>query len=474
MHRRKGEVVSDQHVHPEHLVERLAVGALDRVVNLLFARPVQIVPLLFLATSLIGAGLLSLPGATQAGVPTPFVDAWFTAISAVCVTGLSTLDVPNHWSMMGQAVILGLIQLGGLGIMSATMLLVAMFSRTMGFGIRRGLAAENSGVTPGNVRPLLRLIAGFTFAFEAVVALWLFAWLWLGHGQPAGVAAWNGVFHAISAFNNAGFALWSNNLIDFQSDWMFLSPIMLAVIAGGIGYPVYRDLWTERGWRRISLHGRLTLIGYAVLFVVGAVLFTVLEWRNDGTMAAMPVHSHILNGMFQSVTARTAGFNAIDIGQLSDQSLMLTSLLMFIGGGSAGTAGGVKVGTVMLLILIVWSEIRGKSDVEAFGRRIGEHTQRRAIAIVFLSAVLVMGAGYMLVALSPHIAPKAVMFEAVSAFATVGLSTGVTAQFTDPGKYLLMFLMFVGRVGPITLFAALASRRKPVYYQFPKEDVIVG
>jgi trk system potassium uptake protein len=460
--------------HPDEIVERLAVGTLDRVVNLLFARPVQIVPMLFLIVSLLGGILLSLPGATETGMATPFVDAWFTAISAVCVTGLSTLDVPNHWSALGETVILILIQLGGLGIMSATILLVAMFSRNMGFGIRRGLAAENSGITPGNVRPLLKLIAGFTLYVEGLVALWLFMWLWLGHGQALDDAAWNGLFHAVSAFNNAGFALWTDNLMHFQSDWMFLTPIMVAVVAGGIGYPVFRDLWTGRSWQRVSLHGRLTLIGYGVLLVLGAALFTLLERDNLATLDSMPVHAQILNGLFQSVTARTAGFNAIDIGQLNDQSLMLTTLLMFIGGGSAGTAGGVKVGTIMLLLLIVWSEIRGKADVEAFGRRIGEHTQRRAISVVLLSSLVVLGAGYALVALSPHIAPKRAMFEAVSAFATVGLSTGVTAQFTDPGKYLLIFLMFVGRVGPITLFAALASRRKPVFYQFPKEDVIVG
>jgi trk system potassium uptake protein TrkH len=466
--------LADQHLHPEYIVERLAVGTLDRVVNLLFSRPVQVVPLLFFLVSLLGGFALSLPAATEAGQATPFVDAWFTAMSAVCVTGLSTLDVPNHWSALGEVVILLLVQLGGLGIMSATVLLVAMFSRTMGFGIRRGLAAENSGVTPGNVRPLLKLIAAFTFTFEGVIALWLFGWLWLGNGQPLGEAAWNGLFHAVSAFNNAGFALWSDNLMGFQSDWLFLSPIMLAVIAGGIGYPVYRDLWEQRGWKRVSLHGRLTLIGYAALLLTGAILFTLLDWNNPKTLGAMPEHARVLNGIFQSVTARTAGFNAVDIGALSDQSLMLTSILMFIGGGSAGTAGGVKVGTLMLLILIVWSEIRGKADVEAFGRRIGEHTQRRAISVVFLATIIVLGSGYMLVALSPHIEPREAMFEAVSAFATVGLSTGVTAQFSDPGKYLLIFLMFVGRVGPITLFAALASRRKPVYYQYPKEDVIVG
>jgi trk system potassium uptake protein len=466
--------LSGDTAHPEYIVERLAVGALDRVLNLMFARPVQVVPLLFFLVSILGAAILSLPGATESGKGTNFVDAWFTAMSAVCVTGLSTLDVPNHWSWLGEATILILIQIGGLGIMSATILLVAMFSRNMGMGIRRGLAAENSGITPGNVRPLLRLMAAFTFGFEALIAILLFLWLWLGHGQGLSAAAWNGLFHAVSAFNNAGFALWSDNLMGFQGDWLFLSPIILAVIAGGIGYPVYRDLWEQKGWRRISLHGRLTLIGYGVLLVIGAVLFTLLEWNNPATLGAMPEHARILNGIFQSVTSRTAGFNALDIGQLNDQSLMLTSLLMFIGGGSAGTAGGVKVGTIMLLLLIVWSEIRGKADVEAFGRRIGEHTQRRAISIVLLAALLVMGMGYVLVALSPHIAPKKVVFEAVSAFATVGLSTGVTAQFSDPGKYLLIFLMFVGRVGPITLFAALASRRKPVYYQFPKEDVIVG
>jgi trk system potassium uptake protein len=466
--------LSDQHLRPEILVERLAVGTLDRILNLLFARPVQIVPLLFLAVSLIGAAALSLPGATEAGISTPFVDAWFTAISALCVTGLSTLDVPNHWSAFGELTIMLLIQLGGLGIMSASVLLVAMFSRTMGFGIRRGLAAENSGITPGNVRPLLKLILGFTLAFEAAVALWLFAWLWLGYDQSMGVAAWNSVFHAVSAFNNAGFALWSDNLIGFAGDWLFLSPIMLAVIAGGIGYPVYRDLLTQRGWRKLSLHGRLTLYGYAFLLVTGAVLFVILEWTNGATMGPMSADEHILNGLFQSVTSRTAGFNTINIGEMTDQSLMLTSILMFIGGGSAGTAGGVKVGTIMVVLLIIWSEIRGNDDVEIFGRRIGEHNQRRAISVVALAAVLVLACGYLLVALSPQIPPRDAMFEAVSAFATVGLSTGVTAQFTDPGKYLLIFLMFIGRVGPITLFAALASRRKYQYYQYPKEDVIVG
>jgi trk system potassium uptake protein len=465
--------LAEQH-HPEKLVERLAVGTLDRVLNLLFARPVQIVPLLFFLVSLLGAFALSLPTATEDGQGTRFVDAWFTAVSALCVTGLSTLDVPNHWSWFGELTIMLLIQLGGLGIMSASVLIVALFSRTMGFGIRRGLAAENSGITPGNVRPLLRLIAAFTLAVEGAVALCLFAWLWLGHGLPIGEAMWKGLFHAVSAFNNAGFALWSDNLMSMQSDWLFLSPIMLAVIAGGIGYPVYRDLWTQRGWKRISLHGRLTLYGYAFLLVTGALLFVVLEWNNPKTLAGLEPHARVLNGLFQSVTARTAGFNAIDIGAMSDQSLMLTSILMFIGGGSAGTAGGVKVATVVILLLVVWSEIRGKPDVEAFGRRIGDHNQRRAISVVALAALLVLGCGYALVALSPHIPPRDAMFEAVSAFATVGLSTGVTAKFTDPGKYLIIFLMFVGRVGPITLFAALASRRRPVYYHYPKEDVLVG
>ena len=247
--------------NPEHLVERLAVGTLDRLVTLLFARPVQVVPLLFLLVSLAGAFALSLPSATESGRGTSFVDAWFTSISALCVTGLSTLDVPNHWSGLGELTILLLIQLGGLGIMSASVLIVALFSRTMGFGIRRGLAAENSGITPGNVRPLLRLIMAFTFTFEAIIAAWLSLWLWIGHGQPFDQAMWNGLFHAVSAFNNAGFALWSDNLVGFNSDWLFLSPIMAAVIAGGIGYPVYRDLWTQRGWRKVSLHGRLTLWG---------------------------------------------------------------------------------------------------------------------------------------------------------------------------------------------------------------------
>ena len=466
--------MSDHPHHPEQLVERLAIGTLDRLVNLLFARPVQIVPLLFFCVSLLGALALSLPIATESGQQTAFLDAWFTAVSALCITGLAVFDVSTHWSWFGEVVILLLVQLGGLGIMSASVLLVALFSRTMGFGIRRGLAAENSGVTPGNVRPLLKLILGFTLAIEAMTALWLTSWLVVGYDMPFQQAVWHGIFHAITSFNNAGLSLWSDSLMGFQSDWLFLSPIMLAVLIGGVGYPVFRDLWTQKGWRKVSLHGRLTLLGYAVLLPLGAVLFVILEWNNPATMAGMTVSEHILNGLFHSVTPRSSGFNTVDVSQMTDQSLMLTSILMFIGGGSAGTSGGIKVGTLMVLFLIIWSEIRGKPDVEAFGRRIGDHNQRRAISVTVLAAVLSLGCGYLLVALSPHLDSRDVMFEAMSAFTTTGLSTGVTPKFTDPGKSLLIFLMFVGRVGSITLFAALASRRKPVYYHYPKEDVLVG
>lgn len=461
-------------LHPEHLVERLAVGTFDRVLNMLFARPVQVVALVFLIVSLIGALALSFPGATESGESVRFADAWFTAVSALCITGLTVFDVASHWSAFGETVILILVQLGGLGIMSASVLIVAMFSRTMGFGIRRGLAAENSGITPGNVRPLLRLIIGFTFAVEAVIGAWLLVWLWAGYGFAPGEALRHAMFMAIASFNNAGMTLWPDNLVGFRTDWLFLVPIMAAIMAGSIGYPVYRDLWTQRGWRRISLHGRLTLLGFAILLVGGAILFILLEWHNRATMGAMQPHEHILNGLFLSVTSRTAGFNTIDTAALTDQSLMLVSFLMFIGGGSAGTGGGIKVGTAMIVLLLVWSEIRGKPDVEAFGRRIGEHNQRRAISVIILGAILVMGFGYLLVALSPHLVARDVMFEAISAFSTTGLSTGITAQFTDPGKYLLIFLMFVGRVGPITLFAALASSRKPSYYHYPKEEVLIG
>jgi trk system potassium uptake protein TrkH len=466
--------LAEQPHHPEYLVERLAVGTLDRLLNLLFARPVQAVAMVFFIVSLIGAGALSLPLATESGHPVRFVDAWFTAVSSLCITGLTVFDVASHWSAFGETVILGLVQIGGLGIMSASVLIVAMFSRTMGFGIRRGLAAENSGITPGNVRPLLRLIIGFTMAVEAALAIWLLFWLVIGHGFAVDDALRHAAFMAIASFNNAGMTLWPDNLMAFRSDWLFLVPVMATIMVGSIGYPVFRDLWTQRGWRRISLHGRLTLLGFAILLAGGTVLFIILEWNNAATMGAMPAHEHILNGLFLSVTARTAGFNTVDTAALTDQSLMLASFLMFIGGGSAGTGGGIKVGTAMIVLLIVWSEIRSKPDVEAFGRRIGDHNQRRAVAVVVLGAVLVMGMGYLLVALSPHLQPREVMFETISAFSTTGLSTGITAQFTDPGKYLLIFLMFVGRVGPITLFAALATRGKPVFYHYPKEEVLIG
>lgn len=437
--------------------------------------PAVVLVLSFLSVIAIGTTLLMLPWATRDGAPaTTLLQALFTATSAVCVTGLAVVDTGTHWSGLGQVFILLMFQLGGFGMMTSATLLGLLMSRQMRLRSRLLLQAETHTLALGDVRSVARLIFRVTVVVELGVAALLAARLALGHGVPWGEAAWLGLFHAVSAYNNAGFSTWSDNVMGFVSDAWVLGPLMLAIVVGGLGFPVLHEVVVQRQARcRQSLHTVLTLWGTLALLVGGTLMFLAAEWGNARTLGPLSGADKWLAALFTSVSARTAGFNALDIGALSSESLAVHNALMFIGGGSAGTAGGVKVTTFFVLLLVVWSEVRGHRDVEFRGRRIGSAVLRQALTILMLSGAVVVLA---LLALLPMttLPMEQVLFEVISAFATVGLSTGITAQLPPAGQLILIVLMFVGRVGVVTLAAAMALHSGRRAYRYPEEKPIVG
>lgn len=438
------------------------------------SHPTRAVPLGFLAAIAIGTSLLSLPIARAGDGGASFMTALFTATSAVCVTGLTVVDTGTYWSPFGQGVVLLLIQLGGLGIMTAATLLGMLVTNRTRLG-QRLLAQVETGIsTLGDVTATLRLVLIVTLIVQSAIAALLFARLLLGYGQPVGTAAWQALFHAVSAFNNAGFGLYPDNVTRFALDPLVLVPLMIAIVIGGIGFPVLyelkRELWRPRCW---SLHTKLTLTGTALLIPLGAFAVLAFESWNAATIGGMSAGDKLLNAVFHSVSTRTAGFNAVDVGAMRPETLLASIGLMMIGGGSAGTAGGIKVGTFLVLGLIVYAEVQGERDPVAFRRRIGGETQRLALTIALLSIGTVAAAVFTLLSMT-RFDLETIMFEAVSAFATVGLSTGITADLPPAGQAILVALMFAGRVGTVTIAAALALRQCKRPYRYPEECPILG
>jgi trk system potassium uptake protein TrkH len=436
--------------------------------------PTQLVVIGFALAITAGAGLLSLPIATvEPGSPPPLV-AFFTAASAVCVTGLIVVDTPTYWTHFGQAVIVGLIQVGGFGIMTLTSLLALLVARRLGLRSRLIALAESGTLELGDLRRVLLGVAALSALFEALATLLIAGRLWLGYDYEPGSAIWHGLFHAISAFNNAGFALWSDSLIGFVTDpWISLT-IAGAVIAGGLGFLVWlelRRLPTQPS--RWSLHTKLTLAVTVVLVGLGTLAVLAFEWQNAATIGGLGTGGKLLAAFFQGVTPRTAGFNSVDYGAMEPESLFVTDMLMFVGGGSAATAGGIKVTTLAVLALMVWAELRGDTTVNAFGRRIPPVAQRQALTVAALAFVACAAGTLVLLAEGSHSLGQT-LFEAISAFGTVGLSTGITAELSTIGQAVLIALMFLGRVGPQTLGVALVLRERQRLYRYAEERPIIG
>lgn len=436
--------------------------------------PARFVVSTFVAAITVGTALLSLPAATTGPGRLGVGDALFTATSAVCVTGLSVIDPGAQLSGYGQAVLAVLAQLGGLGFMTMASLIALLLARRLGLWLSLVATAERSTLELGDVRRVLRGVAIVTLTVESTVAVILTVRFATRYEYAAGEAVWHGVFHSVMAFNNAGFALYADSLNGFATDVVVTGPIMVAIVIGGLGFPVLVDLAVRgRNRLRLSLHTKLTLWATAGMLVAGFFFLAVAEWSNPATLGGHPPAAKGWLAVFASVAPRTAGFHTITPADMTEEGLLGTTFLMFIGAGSAGTSGGIKVGTFVLLGLVILAELRGSRDVSAFGRRIPESVQRQALAVALLSVGVVAVATLALLALTGFDL-RDVSFEAVSAFGTVGLTTGITPQLPDGGKLLLVAMMLIGRVGPVTLFTALVLRYRPSVVREPQEAPLIG
>lgn len=437
--------------------------------------PTRVIPAAYLVAIAVGTGLLALPAATADQRSPELIHAAFTSVSAVCITGLASVDTATFWSPFGQVVILGLIQVGGFGIVTLASLLTLVATGRISL---QGSLLAGQELRQRNLSDVLRLPARIGLVMltaEAMTALVLTAGF-RPHADDWGQAAWLGVFHAVSAFNNAGFALYGDNLMGFVGDPVIILPICAAIVVGGIGFPVLfevarrvRGRSRRVGW---SVHARLTVYGTLVLLLLGTIGFAAFEWNNPGTLGSLPTGDRLLASLAGGVFPRTAGFNTVDYGLVSEPTLGLNYLLMFIGGGSAGTAGGVKVGTVGIVIAVVIAELRGENQVVVSQRAIASAVVRSALTVIALGATAVL-LGTILLA-EDRFSLQQVLFEAVSAFGTVGLSTGITGQLRPESLIVLMVLMYLGRVGTISVATALAVRARHRQYLLPEEHPVVG
>ncbi|MDN3243105.1 TrkH family potassium uptake protein [Glycomyces tritici] len=441
--------------------------------------PLRIVPVAFALAIAVATALLMLPVAQVEPGGTRFVDAVFTATSAISVTGLITVDTPVHWTGFGQAVIFGCMQLGGLGIMTTAAFLGMLVSRRLRLRSKLMTQAElHPSISLGDVKSVLRFAVLFTLIVEVAFAAVLGLRFHFGYGFSAGDSAWHGVFHSVAAFNNAGFALFSDSIIGFATDPWISLPLALGTVLGGLGIPVVYELTRRRslrgGPRKWSLHTKMTLAGTAFLLFGGWLVLLALEWANPGTFGQYPWQDRFLPAFFQSAVLRTSGFNSIDIGRLNDDSLLVSMALMFIGGGSASTAGGIKVTTFFLLMLVIWAEVRGERDASAFRRRLPTPVIREALTVALVYVALNVTAVLLMQRFEPGIMLAPIMFEVVSAAATVGQSTGITYNLTDQSKWLLAAVMYGGRIGPVLFATALAMTTRKRHYRYPETRPLVG
>ncbi len=430
--------------------------------------------------------LFSLPIATTSGEQAPFVDALFTAVSVICVTGLATVDMATFWSPIGHVFVFVGVEIGGIGVLTLASILGLIISRRLGLRqkllaagdanplrIRKGPIAEGQAIRLGETGSLLATVAISVLVIEAIVAALLFPRM-LIEGVDPWSAAWQSVYTSAMAFTNTGFLPTSEGLAPYTHDLWFLLVLMIGVTFGAIGFPVIYALSRNlRRARRWSLHVKLTLVTFALLLAGGAIAYFFLEFNNPRTMADFDLGQRVLQSMFISSMARSGGFSTLDMGQLDGSSLLVTDMLMFIGGGSASTAGGIKVTTLAILFLAAFAEARGSEAMEAYERRIPSDVLRLAVSVVLWGATTVAGATIILLLINDEPLDY-VLFDVISAFATCGLSTGFTQGSSEASQYVLAATMFLGRIGTVTLAAALAASTRRQLFRRAEERPIVG
>lgn len=429
----------------------------------------QFLVLSFLAVILTGSLLLAMPWASHG--PTRYIDALFTSTSAVCVTGLVVADTGTHWTIWGQIVILLLIQVGGLGVMAFAGFFALLLGRKINLRERLVMQQAINVATVGGIVRVFKYLLGFTFALEAAGAFILtLRWIPLLGLKKA---LWFGLFHSISAFNNAGFDLFGSfkSLTDFSSDITVNLVVSSLIIIGGLGFYVSYEIRNYRKIRSLSIHTKAILSTTTILIAVGTLLLFVGEYHH--ALKDMPIGTKLLAAYFQSISPRTAGFNTIDLNSLFVSSQFVIIVLMFIGASPGSTGGGIKTSTLVLLWAAVHSQLRGKKDTEIFERRIESTDVFQALTVFLLAACTLIMMTY-LVSLTYSGDLLKILFEVASALGTVGLSLGITTQLTAIGKVLIILTMFLGRVGPLTLGFALAYRQKQPEIRYVKGKIMIG
>jgi trk system potassium uptake protein TrkH len=434
--------------------------------------PYQILAAGFAGLILAGAVLLSTPFASATGTPVPFIDALFTATSAVCVTGLVVVDTGTRYSIAGQMVIVSLIQIGGMGFMTMTTIMALLVGKKITLRERLIMQEAMNQLTMAGVVRLTLYIIKATLLIEFIGGTILAIRFYQDFGEKG---IYIGYWHAVSAFCNAGFDLFGdyNSLARYVDDVTINLTISAMFILGGLGFVVLADVWENRRFRDFSLHTKFVLAVTAFLITVSAIVIFALEWDNPATLEPLSWKGKMLATYFQAVTPRTAGFNTLPTGEMTNATLFFIVILMFIGASPGSTAGGIKITTASLLVIAIWALVRGKEDVEIFERRIPNAVIYRAFALVLIAALLVIFVTMML-SLSEQASFLSILFEVVSAFGTVGLSTGITPQLTVNGKLWLILTMFAGRVGPVTVALALALRQRKAGVKYPEGKVIIG
>lgn len=437
--------------------------------------PVQILAIGFAGVIFIGAFLLNLPISSQSGVRTSFLDCIFTSTSAVCVTGLVTLDTGTYWSYFGKTIILILIEIGGLGFMSFATLIFLIFGKKITLKERLVMQEAMNYFSLSGLVKMAKYILTFTFIVEGIGALLLFTQFI--HDFTLGKAIYYSIFHSISAFCNAGFDLMGNfsSITSYSNNTVFMLTISSIIVIAGLGFYVWIDLYNYKESKRLSLHSKIVLTMTAALIVIGAILMFLFEMKNPNTIMDKSIKEKILSSLFAAITPRTAGFNSISTGDMTNAGKFLTIILMFIGGSPGSTAGGIKTATAGVLFITVISVIRGREDTEIFSRRINKDTVYRAFTIVVISLALVITVT-MLLSITEASAPfEDLLYEATSAFGTVGLSLGLTQKLSSIGKIIISITMYCGRVGPLTLALAFSNkRRKNASIRYPEDKILVG
>ena len=439
--------------------------------------PMQIIAVVFAGIILVGTLLLMLPVSSRNGGSCGVLPALFTATSATCVTGLVLFDTWTQWTGFGQTVILCMIELGGLGFMSAASLVVFLFRKKVGLRQRMVIAQALSLNDMDGVVKLQKMVLFGSISVQFVGALILFCRFLPEYG-PKTAAIW-GVFHAVSAFCNAGFDIVGSvapgaNMILFQKDPLVLFTLMALIVVGGLGFFVWEEVVRIHNWRKLSVYTKLVLLVTGALIIVGMAFVLLLEWDNPGTLGPMPWPQKILNALFQSVTVRTAGFVSVDQAALTEGGKAVSMILMLIGGSSGSTAGGVKTVTMLVLALFVWSRLRGRDTVCVFKRTVPQKQVMDAMTIAFIMLALAVFGGIFISATSAAGFVDG-LYEAVSALATVGLTAGVTTQLTLPAQILIILYMYFGRVGILTLsLGFLMSNRAQERYRYANTTLLIG